>query len=619
MKIYSTSLLGASLSRSLIARTSLALVALGVSPLAAPAAIVTYFAEDAGPASQGSIPNSNAKRTEFLSSISNTSTESFESLADGDANNTVLSFTGSSGTLTATLTSSSGLEINSNSGSGRFATHGVKFLEADATDFLISFAIPIAAFAFSATDIGDFGGQLTLQLTRAMGGGTVDLLIPHTVNSNDGSAFFFGFTDDSETYSSARFLNSDDSDIFGFDEMVIADLQQVINQPTGGHSEAPIRSFILTDANAILSTLTTGIPMALYQRDFQLSMHRTALRDLNGRLFRLRAGWEAETPAVAAPHGKAPLGSGKQPTSSGKENVAAPAPVEDSDRWEVFAAGDFNSAESDDLGDLRGFEADTFSGTLGLEYSVNAHIKTGIGLTYVESDGELLGGLGNSEIQGAEMSAYTSVWRDPFYVDLLYSFGSYDNNLSRKVFGGPQAHGDVDSQFHTLAFNTGMNLKLGANLSTGPYLGLEYTQGELDAFTETGGGTSRLRYEKQKFDSFQTAIGWQISQKIPTRYGTVTPQLRVGYRRENEQDSDTIRLGLEQSPYYRVTGSNVNSFSSFEAEAERPSLQQDFMEAGAGIMWQPSKAWRMLLDYETNVFRGGYTAHEISLRVSYQF
>jgi hypothetical protein len=58
-------------------------------------------------------------------------------------------------------------------------------------------------------------------------GGTVDLTIPNTVGAPNGALLFYGFYDTDNSYSSITFGNTSSADGFGFDDMIVGDLQQV--------------------------------------------------------------------------------------------------------------------------------------------------------------------------------------------------------------------------------------------------------------------------------------------------------------------------------------------------------------------------------------------------------
>jgi hypothetical protein len=231
------------MSRQKTSRVCSALVALGIAALASSslAAPVVYFGEDLNPG--GTVPaggNAATARASFLSQLIGVGNENFEGIAAGTTPPLALAFPGSSGSITATINGSSGGVCNTGSGTvgtigcngfGRFPTSGTNWYHT--TDqFSISFSDPISAFGFYGTDIGDFNGQITATL---LGGGTVNLTIPHTVNGPNGTLLFWGFIDASAGYTSMQFGNTAaGTDVFGFDDMVIGDQQQVRPAPEPG-------------------------------------------------------------------------------------------------------------------------------------------------------------------------------------------------------------------------------------------------------------------------------------------------------------------------------------------------------------------------------------------------
>lgn len=90
----------------------------------------------------------------------------------------------------------------------------------------ITFSTPIAAFGFYATDMGDFSGQVSVTLHKS-GGGTVNHDIAHTVNGDNGSLMFFGFVDDTDTYTQIDIKATTTAEFIGIDDVVIATAAQL--------------------------------------------------------------------------------------------------------------------------------------------------------------------------------------------------------------------------------------------------------------------------------------------------------------------------------------------------------------------------------------------------------
>ena len=196
------------------------------APAAALAVPVTFFGEDLGLGEGTRLPahpNADAARASFFSNLIGVGTENFEGFAAGSGAPLALTFPGAG---TATL-NGSGYVANIPSGTngvGRYPISGDQYWEG--TDaFSIAFSAPIAAFGFYGVDIGDFSGQVTLDL---LNGGVTNLVIPNTVGGSGGSVLYFGFYDTAQQYTGVAFGNTAaGTDYFGFDDMTIGSLEQV--------------------------------------------------------------------------------------------------------------------------------------------------------------------------------------------------------------------------------------------------------------------------------------------------------------------------------------------------------------------------------------------------------
>jgi hypothetical protein len=201
---------------------------------AALAAPVTFFGQDLTPTnSEIAHPNSDAAQTALLSALVGVGTETFESFASGTAPPIALTFPGAG---TATLSGSGSVQSGAD-GAGRYPISGSKYYNASSGNFSISFSSAIAAFGFYGVDIGDYGADLTLQLTDT-GGNVTNMAVPLTAGgggSTNGNVLYFGFYDLTTQYTSISFFNSSGGgDVFGFDDMTIGSLQQVRPTPEPG-------------------------------------------------------------------------------------------------------------------------------------------------------------------------------------------------------------------------------------------------------------------------------------------------------------------------------------------------------------------------------------------------
>lgn len=189
-----------------------------------------YFGEDLDWYGTGTSTNADAASAAFQSQLSGVGVEDFESFASGQSAPLLVDF-GAAGT--ASLTGSG--SIDSGTGSGRRAFSGSQFYESSSRGFTIDFSESIAAFGFYGIDLGDFAGQVTIELS---GGTTNTYDIPHTTGSSgstNGNLLYWGIIDTENTFTSISFNNTGSGeDYFGFDDFTIGTVEQVAQVPEPG-------------------------------------------------------------------------------------------------------------------------------------------------------------------------------------------------------------------------------------------------------------------------------------------------------------------------------------------------------------------------------------------------
>jgi len=113
-------------------------------------------------------------------------------------------------------------------GVGRYPTSGINYWETS-DEFSINFSQPIAALGFYGIDIGDFSGQVTLELVN---GGNRTFTINNTIDGPGGSVLYYGIIEDDPTmqFTQVTFANTESGwDFFGFDDLTIGSLEQIVD------------------------------------------------------------------------------------------------------------------------------------------------------------------------------------------------------------------------------------------------------------------------------------------------------------------------------------------------------------------------------------------------------
>ncbi|HEY2572527.1 MAG TPA: autotransporter outer membrane beta-barrel domain-containing protein, partial [Verrucomicrobiaceae bacterium] len=386
----------------------------------------------------------------------------------------------------------------------------------------------------------------------------------------------------------------------------------------GQQTRGEVPVVLVVDQAAISSALFSSVPTALAQRELSLGASRTTLRDFNGRLFRHRAGIdEVEI------HDDADLeyhtvtlgeGDGVETTLGARgRTIVYSTPRPEARRWEIFTSFDYGGLDMDADRNFLGLRSNTYAESIGVEHALGRHFLAGGGVSYIESEGQA------TDINGETLAAYVSFAQDGWYADLLYGATFLDHRIHRDTGFGGIANASPNSVTHTVSFNTGYNFHPG-RWSLGPIAGIDYAHAGIDGYTESGGGNAATRVSGQSVDSLLTRAGAQASYRVEYRWGAVTPQLRLGWERENLGSDSDLTVALLHSPYYLVQGSSVrNTGTPFAATVAGENRERDYMTVGAGVMLEMGRHLNLLFDYEGDFLGRGFVAHYGKVSLGWNF
>lgn len=246
----------------------------------------------------------------------------------------------------------------------------------------------------------------------------------------------------------------------------------------------------------------------------------------------------------------------------------------------------------------------TYVATAGIEYHPNYYQTFGLAFSWVESDAELGSSLGDADLSGAVVAVYGSWYDGPFYVDGLFGYGWVDHDLSRLAPNGLNALAETDSAIWTAQLNAGANFRFGGFV-TGPYFRADYSDGDLEAYRESGAALLNLDVDGQNYSSLLSQLGWQISMPIEISQGTLAPHLRVAWVHEYLNEDD-------------VVGARLVSFPANRLRSTVEALTDDFVAAGAGVSLILHNGMVIAFDYE--VLHGtDFLNHTGSVSLSFEF
>lgn len=359
----------------------------------------------------------------------------------------------------------------------------------------------------------------------------------------------------------------------------------------------------IVDHRAEFTATESGLPMANAQNQMIISGMQAATGDVNNHLFNLRngGGEESSDGSIASSLDEGVIvgeGDGPEPPVAKR--------VKRSRQWEVFTTVNYGNVRLSPINNQAGVQLDSWASSVGIERHLSRGLTLGFAATFLQSTQTYTGGLGKLDLEGPTLSAYLSYVRKNYWGSLLYSFGDYDIGTHRNPgFGLPVALGSTRSFTNAVQYNTGWNFRFQNNtLVTGPFAGIDYLHGTVDAYSETGGGVGALSYGKQTFQSLVTRIGWSTSKKFDTPWAVITPQVRFSYERQNLKNN----------------GTSVQAINApFTAAGGNQTPGQDYMVIGAGVNFQFTPDFNMQLGYQTQIFRNNMEAHFGSVRFGYRF
>ena len=369
---------------------------------------------------------------------------------------------------------------------------------------------------------------------------------------------------------------------------------------TGDEEEASTMLFDIGYTRAEMSAQTYGLAFANAENQAVLGATQTVTNDINNHLFMLRAGGGEEDSDGSIDEGVV-TGQGDGPD---KNPIAQR--IKRSRQWEAFATVNYGNVRLNPISNQAGVQIDSWASGAGVERHLSRGLTLGFALSFLQSQQNYSNSLGNVNLEGPALSTYLAYARKNVWASLLYSFGDYNMGTSRNPgLGFASASGSTTAYTNSVQFNTGYSFRFQNNtLVTGPFVGVDYLHGTIDAYRETGGGLAALAFGRQTFQSLVSRVGWSASKTFTTNWATIIPQLRFSYERQNLHNNGTS-VSLINAPFTAAGGNQTPG--------------QDYMVLGTGVSFQFTDQWSLLLGYQTQLFRNNMSAHFGSVRIGYKF
>lgn len=365
------------------------------------------------------------------------------------------------------------------------------------------------------------------------------------------------------------------------------------------------------------TSASSGSPWANREVSAAASRYRSLENRLTGdTTINLNGPSRADSPGVSSSASAPVINDGSSFLSAEHPAGASfdPGVLAGGENWILWTGTDFGKVDLDDLGpNAVGVDSQSYTYSIGVEYAVSDAISLGVGWSHLWSDSILSRDLGSVDVEGDSAVIYATLFKNNLWADLLYSYGDNEAEVHRNTGLGTTVRGTPDIETHQTTLNLGYNMGLdGGRVVHGPTFGASYSEGRIDAYSETGDPRTNTQFAGQEFESLITRVGYQVNWRQDSTIGELRPQLRVGYGRENLDQEQAVAAALIPN-----AANNNSFFGVVNGQSSDPG--EGWMEFGAGIGIQLTDSCLLTFDYETQIFRENVSVHYGSAMLQMQF
>jgi outer membrane autotransporter protein len=282
----------------------------------------------------------------------------------------------------------------------------------------------------------------------------------------------------------------------------------------------------------------------------------------------------------------------------------APGPEQ---RWGIFVDPNIVVGSRSTTAAQTGYNFTTAGFTAGGDFRVTDNLLVGLATGYSHTGASFKGSGGSLENNAWPILAYAAYLPKNFYAfgSLGYTLNLFD--LNRTINFGPINRGakssPVGNQFN-LYGETGYDVQLRRAVFT-PLVSLAYSQVWVDGFTEGGAGALNLKVNSQSAASVQTGVGAKVAVPLKVKSTPVVPQVYASWQHEYANGSRGLDARLSQGG------------SAFTWRTD--TVGRDFAVVGANVTVGLAKNLTARLDYNAEVGRRDYSAHNINVGLRWQF
>ncbi len=271
------------------------------------------------------------------------------------------------------------------------------------------------------------------------------------------------------------------------------------------------------------------------------------------------------------------------------------------DQWGLWARGNYSFGEKQASSADRGFDADEWGITGGIDYRIpeqQAVLGLAIGLGEVDASFNP-SGEGGFDTSAWSVSVYGGVYpAGSFYADGFANYGRSSLDAERRIHytdaDGPidrTAQGSTDGSTLSAGVAVGHDFLIG-QLTVSPNAGIFYTDATVDGFRESGAPGLDLIYEKQDFESVTANVGVRIAAAWNLGWGVLLPHFRGEFVREFRDGVEVFGVRFANDPFADA----ANPTPPIIVTSDAPD--QSYLRLAAGVSAQFEYGFSGYVEYQ---------------------
>ena len=314
---------------------------------------------------------------------------------------------------------------------------------------------------------------------------------------------------------------------------------------------------------------------------------------------RIQAGGGGGIASGPADGGTRFVGGAPGPRGVRSKEIAPPS----NDQWGMFLTGSGEFTRVGSTTNASGYNFTTGGVTAGLDYRVNGNFAVGLSLGYANTTASLANG-GSLDVDGGRLGLYATYFEENFHMDASVTGGLNSYRTRRVTPNNTIATASPNGAEINVKIGAGYDWKFGG-LTVGPVISYQYTNMQLDGFTEAG-AFAPLTVAGRSEESSRTSLGVRAYYDGHIGSKVFRPEVRLAWQHEFGATGYSLTSSfatLGGSPFI-VSGTTIG----------RDSL---LASAGFVIMWNDRLS--TFVYYDGQFGSQNFDSHNVSAGMRLQF